>query len=237
MATWSERGTNGRYTCGVSRAPRSSPAKEDASAVARAASSALSKLSVTARKRCSISAVSSAASAPDRVATNASTSIGSPTCANTRVRGASLRSKVSPIGTIRTPVSPDSLAWSAMRAAPVLSGASVGWSPLIPSGKIRMARPRFSAPFNASKDFVLRCGSTGCPAMSLARMSGTTPTARNTAASSGFANSVAFAVIATRRGTIQATTSASTSAFGWFTASSTGASAGMRSSPSTSMRE
>ena len=50
---------------------------------------------------------------------------------------ASLRSKTRPIGTIARPgTSPDSRACNAMRAAPVLSGASVGSSGVFPSGKI-----------------------------------------------------------------------------------------------------
>jgi hypothetical protein len=49
---------------------------------------------------------------------------------------------------------------------------------------------------------------------SLARRSGTTPSAVRTCATSGLAKSVALAVKRTRRGTHQPTTSASTSALG-----------------------
>jgi hypothetical protein len=112
-----------------------------------------------------------------------------------------------------------------------MAGAS--W--LMPSGKIRIARPSASASSTARNASRLREGSAGAPAaaMSFARWSGTNPTAVSSHRSTGFAKSVAFPVSVSRRGSARPITRTSMSAFGWFAATMSGPAAGTRSSPTT----
>ena len=93
-----------------------------------------------------------------------SISMTDPTCAQTAVPGVPLSSKTSPRGRILRPVIPcSSLAWSATRANPVLSGSSPASLWLLPSGKISSA-PFLSRSLNISANAcAFRDLSTGNP--------------------------------------------------------------------------
>ena len=121
-----------------------------------------------------------------------------------------------------------SAAPSAIRAAPVLSGASFGPLWEMPSGKIAIAPPRLSS--SRARVKVSRL-STAAPEASCRRNTGIVSSERMSAPMTGMPNSVDLPRNETGRGATARMMPGSTSALGWLTTNITGPSPGTASTP------